>query len=123
MTYPNTTVDTVQDASPKLIEFMERKLDSLVKWDLLQFFYRKPNMVSSAPKIASMIGRDLRKVERELKEMVAKGLLETYEESGVRVYALSTDTETRQLVEQFVLACDNRQFREAALYHAMVSKR
>lgn len=123
MTHQNTSLDPVTDASPKLIEFMERKLNSLVQWDLLQFFYRKPNMVNTAPKIASMIGRDLNKVERELKEMVAKGLLEAHEKSGVRVYRLSSEPETRRLVEQFVMACDNRQFREAAIYHTMAAKR
>lgn len=106
-------------APPQLIEFMEHKLDSLVKWDLIQFFYRKPEMVCPAPKIASMIGRDLRKVDRELKEMAHRGLLDVKEKSGVKVYSLSTDDKTRKLIGQFVQACDNRQFREAAIYHTV----
>jgi len=98
---------------------MEHKLDSLVKWDLIQFFYKKPEMVCPAPKIASMIGRDLRKVDHELKDMAHRGLLDARDESGVKVYSLSTDEKTRKLIGQFVQACDNRQFREAAIYHTV----
>ncbi len=107
------------DTSPQLVEFMEHKLDSLVKWDLIQFFYKKPEMVCPAPKIASMIGRDLRKVDYELKDMAHRGLLDVKEKSGVKVYSLSTDDKTRKLIGQFVQACDNRQFREAAIYHTV----
>jgi predicted ArsR family transcriptional regulator len=111
----NIPLPSVNDATPQLLEFMEHKLDSLAKWDLIQFFHRKPSMVGTAPKIASMIGRDLRKVERELKDMAAKGLLEAHDKSGVKVYRLIEDKETRALVAEFVNACDNRQFREAAI--------
>ncbi len=112
--------DTPQTA-PQLIEFIENKLDTLVKWDLLQFFYHKPNMLGTAPKIASMIGRDLRKVDLELREMAARGLLEAQEKGGVKVYRLATDKPTRRLIEQFVRACDDRRFREAAIYHAVTA--
>jgi hypothetical protein len=33
------------------------------------------------------------------------------------VYSLATDREMRSLIEQFVLACDDRQFRVKAIYH------
>lgn len=111
----NTTLNV--NASPKLIEFIDSKLDSLAKWDLLQFFYHQPDLVAPAPRIASLTGRDLRKVERSLREMAAAGLLDVQERSGVRVYYLSENRETRLQIEQFVMACDNRQFREAAIYH------
>jgi hypothetical protein len=119
MTVPSYLSD---DANPKLVEFMDTKLNSLVKWDLIQFFYRKPNLVGPAPKIASLTGRDLRRVEIELREMVATGLLESQKKSGVVLYSLSPDMEIRHLIEQFVHACDDRKFREAAIYHT-VSKR
>ena len=115
----DTFPQTASNATPQLIEFMEHKLDSLVKWDLIQFFYRKPDMVCPAPKIASMIGRDLRKVDYELKEMAQRGLLDVKEKSGVKVYSLCTDENTQKLIAQFVQACDNRQFREAAIYHTV----
>jgi len=111
------------EATPQLIDFMQHKLDSLAKWDLIQFFYRRPELIVTAPKVASLIGRDLRRVDRELKEMADYGLLETEDQSGVKVYQLSHDREICALVEQFVTACDNRQFREAALYHTMTMKR
>lgn len=109
--------------NPKLIEFIDNKLDSLAKWDLLQFFYRKPDLHASAPKIASLTGRDLRKVENALLEMARSGLLDVQEESGVRVYNLASNREIRLLIEQFLRACDNRQFREAAIYHTVCASR
>ncbi len=119
----HTSHRPTSNATPQLIEFMEHKLDSLAKWDLIQFFYHKPETVLTAPKIASMIGRDLRKVDKELKEMAARGLLDTYEQSGVQVYQLAKDSTTLALVKQFLQACDNRQFREAAIYRTMTIKR
>jgi hypothetical protein len=117
------SMHTTSEANPQLIDFMQHKLDSLAKWDLIQFFYRRPDLIVTAPKIASLIGRDLRKVDLELKEMADRGLLETTDQSGVQVYRLAEDRETRALVEQFLKACDNRQFREAAIYHTMSMKR
>lgn len=115
----NKSLHPANEATPQLVEFMENKLNSLAKWDLIQFFYNKQEIIVTAPKIASMIGRDLRKVDLELKEMAEKGLLEVQDQSGVQVYKLAKDKETRALVEQFVHACDNRQFREAAIYRTM----
>jgi hypothetical protein len=33
------------------------------------------------------------------------------------VFSLATDQEMRDLIEQFVLACNDRQFRVKAIYH------
>jgi len=118
-TADHTAADTT---SPRLIDFIEHKLDSLAKWDLIQFFYRKPSLVGPAPKIASLTGRDLRQVETELREMAAAGLLNAQKKGGVVVYRLCDSSETRELVAQFVRACDNRQFREAAIYRTVARR-
>jgi hypothetical protein len=115
----NTPTTLVEDVNPQLIEFMENKLNSLAKWDLIQFFFRKPSLLGPAPKIASLTGRDLRRVEVELKDMAYHGLLDVQEKSGVKLYGLSSNPETRRLIEQFVRACDDRKFREAAIYYTV----
>lgn len=111
------------DANADLVTFMETKLDSLAKWDLIQFFYHNPSLVGPAPKIASLTGRDVVKVERELKDMATKGLLDVQDKSGVRLYKLAQDSSVRQQIRRFIHACDDRQFREAAIYHAVAGKR
>lgn len=111
------------ETNPKLVEFMENNLNSLAKWDLIQFFYHNPKLLGPAPKIASLTGRDLRKVEKELKEMAATGLLDVQEKSGVRLYRLSHQREMQVMIEQFIHACDDRRFREAAIYHTVTSTR
>ena len=118
----NTLDPHIDEVNPQLIEFMENKLDNLAKWDLIQFFFHQPTLLGPAPKIASLTGRDLRRVEAELKDMAYHGLLDVQEKSGVKLYRLSANPETRHLIEQFVRACDDRKFREAAIYYT-VSKR
>jgi hypothetical protein len=117
-----TTANIAADTPPQLLQFIEHKLNTLAKWDLIQFFHRKPSLVGPAPKIASLTGRDLRQVESELREMASEGLLDAQKKSGVVVYSLSGNPEVQSMVTQFIHACDNRQFREAAIYHT-VSRR
>jgi predicted transcriptional regulator len=109
------------ETQSRLIAFIDSKLNSLAKWDLIRFFDRYPDKIISAPKVASMIGRDLVRVEKELKEMMNSGLIERVAQSGVRVYRLSQNPETRSLVQQFLHACDDKRFREAAIYHTVTN--
>lgn len=109
--------------NPQLLDFIKDKLDSLAKWDLIQFFHRSPGIQGTAPRIATLTGRDLRGVEQELKDMVKTGLLEVENSSGVKVYRLSRDHDVRLLVGEFIRACDDREFREGAIYATLQSKR
>jgi hypothetical protein len=118
-TNATATNHTPVNFDDELMQFIEQKLDSLVKWDLIQFFYRKPSLLGPAPKIASLTGRDLRQVEGELKEMAASGLLTVQQKSGVRLYRLTDDNRTRHLIQAFVNACDDRKFREAVIYQTV----
>ncbi|MFZ4813917.1 MAG: hypothetical protein ACOYL5_05225 [Phototrophicaceae bacterium] len=111
------------NTAPRLVEFIENKLNSLAKWDLIQYFYNNPTLMGPAPKIASLTGRDLRLVDHELREMAASGLLDVQDQSGVKVYRLSADRDMLTMVEQFLRACDNRQFREAAIYQTIMARR
>jgi hypothetical protein len=115
---PNTShLDT------ELIDFIDNKLDTLVKWDLVQFFYHQPKMTTPATKVASLTGRDLRRVSAVLREMAADGLLHVEDRSGVKLYRLTDDLTLREQITRFVAACDDRHFREAAIYHTVQSNR
>jgi hypothetical protein len=53
----------------------------------------------------------------ELDELVGAGVLRRQRIGDLTVYSLVEDPAMRSLVEQFVLACDDRQFRVKAIYH------
>jgi hypothetical protein len=49
--------------------------------------------------------------------LVGAGVLNRQRISDLLVYSLADDPTMRSLVDQFILACDDRQFRVKAIYH------
>jgi hypothetical protein len=105
------------DMDPQLLEFLKTKVNSFVKWDLVRFFHDNPYTTDTAENIARYAGRDIAMVERELADLAAEGVLQTSMIGGLSVYSLATDTRMRELINRFILACDDRQFRVKAIYH------
>jgi hypothetical protein len=105
------------DMAPQLLEFLKTKVNSFIKWDLVRFFHENPNTTDTAENIARYAGRDVAIIEVELDELVGAGVLERQRIGDLQVYSLVGDVEMRSLVEQFIRACDDRQFRVKAIYH------
>ena len=105
------------DMAPQLLEFLKTKVNSFIKWDLVRFFHENPNTTDTAENIARYAGRDVTVIEGELDELVGAGVLERQRIGDLQVYSLVSDAEMRSLVEQFIRACDDRQFRVKAIYH------
>jgi len=105
------------DMAPQLLEFLKTKVNSFVKWDLVRFFHENPNTTDTAENIARYAGREATAIEVELGELVSAGVLERQRIGELTVYSLANDPAMRSLVQQFVLACDDRQFRVKAIYH------
>ncbi len=106
------------DMAPQLLEFLKTKVNTFVKWDLVRFFHENPNTTDTAENIARYAGRDVSIIETELDELVGAGVLRRQSiNESLTVYSLADDPVMRSLVEQFVLACDDRQFRVKAIYH------
>lgn len=105
------------DMAPQLLEFLKTKVNSFVKWDLVRFFHENPNTTDTAENIARYAGRDVATIEVELDELVGAGVLHRQRISDLIVYSLADDPAMRSLVDQFILACDDRQFRVKAIYH------
>ncbi len=111
------TAEMMADVDPRLFSFLTHQVDSFIKWDLLRFFHENPGAVDTAANTARYAGRDQLSVEKELGELANSGVLEQDVIGGMTVYSLAGSQEMRKLVEQFVLACDDRRFRVRALYH------
>ena len=105
------------DMDPHLLEFLRLKVNSFVKWDLVRFFHDSPHTTDTAENIARYAGRGIETIRAELGELARDGVLEENQLGGMIVYSLSADPEVRHLLEQFVKASDDRQFRVKAIYH------
>jgi hypothetical protein len=105
------------DMDPKLLEFLQSKVNSFVKWDLVNFFYDSPHTTDTAENIARYAGRSVETIRTELAELAQDGVLEESRLGGMTVYSLASDPQVREMLEQFVKASDDRQFRVKAIYH------
>jgi DNA-binding transcriptional ArsR family regulator len=99
--------------------FLERKVNSFIKWDLVRFFHDNPHTEETAEQIARFTGRDVRTIARELNGLVDAGVLAASEVSKVRIYRLADDQATRDLIDRFVEACHDREFRVKAIHHVI----
>jgi hypothetical protein len=105
------------DMDPHLLEFLREKVNSFAKWDLLRFFYDSPHTTDTAENIARYAGRSAETIRNELAELARDGVLEENQLGGMTVYSLAQDDTVREMLEQFVKASDDRQFRVKAIYH------
>jgi hypothetical protein len=105
------------DMDPRLLEFLQTKVNSFVKWDLARFFYDNPHTTDTAENIARYAGRSVETIRAELAELALDGVLEENQLGDMVVYSLASDQHVRDMLEQFVRASDDRQFRVKAIYH------
>jgi hypothetical protein len=105
------------DMDPRLLEFLQTKVNSFVKWDLARFFHDNPHTTDTAENIARYAGRGVETIRAELAELAQDGVLEENQLGDMVVYSLSPDRQIREMMEQFVKASDDRQFRVKAIYH------
>lgn len=111
------TARLMNDMDPGLLDFVKSKVNSFIKWDLIRFFYENPNTADTVENIAKYAGRNAAAVKPELEEMVESGVMETRQVEGIVIYSLATNQEMRELVNRFILACEDRHFRVKAVYH------
>ncbi len=101
--------------SDNIVEFLQKKVNSFIKWDLIRFFHDNPHTKDTSENLAQYIGRDARTIERELMALVKTRVLAVEEISGLRVYALAQDEAVRETINQFMEACHDREFRVEAI--------
>jgi hypothetical protein len=109
---------------PRLLDFLQQRVNTFVKWDLIRFFHDLPYTADTAQTIAGATGRDVASVLPALNELTRCGLLEaSIPPTGQTVYVLTSDHAMRTLINSFMLACDDSQFRIKAIYHVIRSLR
>ena len=113
------TARLMDDMDPTLLDFVKTKVNSFIKWDLVRFFYENPHTADTVENIAKYAGRNADAVKPELEDLVESGIMEkkTLDNNNMAIYSLSSDEDMRALVDQFILACEDRHFRVKAVYH------
>ena len=111
------TTRLMNDMDPPLLDLVKTKVNSFIKWDLVRFLRENPNTADTAENIAKYVGRNATTVEPELRELVDSQIMEVKEVDGMPVYSLSTDPDTRELLDRFITACEDRHFRVKVIYH------
>jgi predicted transcriptional regulator len=111
------TAKLMDDMDARLLDFIKNKVNSFIKWDLVRFFYENPNTTDSVENIAKYAGRNTAAVQSELEELAESGVMEKQLVDDLTVYSLASDEEMRRLVDEFILACEDRHFRVKAVYH------
>lgn len=98
------------------VDFLQNKVNSFIKWDLIRFFHDNPHTKETAENIARYTGRDVMTIERELDGLVAVEVLTVEHIASLRIYAMSEDTEIRTVINDFMEACHDRDFRVKAIH-------
>lgn len=79
--------------------FVERYATDLLKWDILTFFARRPNLYVSAGQIAGHLGRSTHIVRPELGDLVLAGILNQRRvQDGTILYRLTDIPYLRNMV-------------------------
>ncbi|HIE52012.1 MAG TPA: hypothetical protein EYP85_09655 [Armatimonadetes bacterium] len=92
-------------------ELLDKILDSLIKLDLLVFFYQNPDTIDSASGIATWVGHEEEQVVKELAELAAARLIERHQVRGETVYTRSNDPDIRRMVDDFMELMSERENR------------
>ena len=111
------TTRLMNDMDPQLLDLVKTKVNSFIKWDLVRFLRENPNTADTAENIAKYIGRNAATVEPEIKELVDSQIMLTKTLAGMPVYSLTSDGQVRDLLDRFIVACEDRHFRVKVIYH------
>ncbi|MCS6837089.1 MAG: winged helix-turn-helix domain-containing protein [Anaerolineae bacterium] len=103
----------------KWVSFLQTKVNSFTKWDLVRFFHDNPYAEETSDNIAQALGRDPKVVSRELAELAQVGVVEQVRVPNYEVYRFTSSDDVRQLVKAFMEACRDRQFRIQAINHVI----
>lgn len=84
--------------------FVDRHVRSLLTWDVLVFFHRNPDAVLDVEGLASRLGRHPEEVRGEVDELCRGRVLQ----SAGGLIRYRPDAETRDAVDTFANACQDR---------------
>ena len=115
--YEDFTAKLMNDMDPELLSFVKDRVNTFVKWDLLRFLNENPHTADTAENIARYVGRSAAAVKAEAQELVDSGLLQMRLVADLPIYTLAQNNQVRALINRFLEACQDRNFRVKVVYH------
>jgi hypothetical protein len=107
----------MNDMPPELLQFVRDIVTTYVKFDLLRFFHENQFTYESVETIAHLVNHDQNAIRAALEELSEQGILEETTVDETKLYCLSKNGPTRQLVQAFVTACEEKEFRVKVIFH------
>ncbi|MBI3359677.1 MAG: hypothetical protein HY023_01030 [Chloroflexi bacterium] len=114
---------TIAEMDQELLAFLKAKVNTFIKWDLVRFFHENPHTSDTAENIARYAGREATAIAAELADLAESGILVSHPLGNLPIYSLTGDARTLDLIARFVAACDDRQFRVAAIHYIIRSNK
>ena len=111
------TTRLMNDMDPQLLDLVKNKVNTFIKWDLVRFLRENPNTADTDENIAKYIGRNAATVEPEIRQLVDSQIMDAGSVDEIQIYSLSLNPDTRELVDRFIVACEDRHFRVKVIYH------
>jgi hypothetical protein len=111
------TTRLMNDMDPQLLDLVKSKVNTFIKWDLVRFLRENPNTADTDENIAKYIGRNAATVQPEIRELVGSEIMVERSVDEIPVYSITTDKELRDLIDRFIVACEDRHFRVKVIYH------
>jgi hypothetical protein len=98
--------------------FIEKYVDSFVKWEIVQFFHDHPRSPFRQEYLAETLNRPLKTVKRELKELAERGLIreEKAGKTAAFIYDLPPKDALGKHLDQFTAFCQDREGRLRIIY-------
>lgn len=97
--------------SREIQELLDNAIDSLAKWDLINYMQQNPNNLISPTEIAGCLGRTPNEVSNALTELSNSRLVE-YKHDGTAIYyRYHPDKRWREHVSQFIQGLTNKSTR------------
>jgi hypothetical protein len=109
----------MEDMDGDLLDLLKRGLDSFIKWDVIKYLHHHPDTAHLASELARHMNRNQADLEVELNDLVAAGIVDRCRMDQQPAFALPADPSARQVIERFLLACEDRYFRMKVVYHIL----
>jgi len=109
----------MDEVDPTLLDLVKTTVNSFTKWDLARFYSENPHVIVTAETVARRLKcNNLAAIRLALEELADGGLIQkfVYDET-TSYYALAADERTKDLVNSFIVACEDDDFRLKTVYH------
>lgn len=108
----------MDEMDPVLLDLVKTTVNSFAKWDLVRFYSENPYVIITPEAMTRRLKCDLAAVTTALEELAGSGLLQKFSYDEVTsYYALATGEQTKALVDRFIVACEDGDFRVKTVYH------